>query len=60
VTDLTIIPIMVVTIDMEHLDIVMEIIIEEVAIDVLLMEVIATTMMKENDRSSNTTINSFL
>jgi hypothetical protein len=51
---------MVVTMDMEpHLDIVMEITIEEVAIDVLLMEAIATTIMEENNRSSKTTINSF-
>jgi hypothetical protein len=54
VTDLSIITIMAVTIDLEpHLDIVMEIPIEEVAIDVVLMVTIATTMMEENIRSSN-------
>jgi hypothetical protein len=45
VTDLAIITIVVITIDMEtHQDIVMEIIIEEVDIDVVRMVIIATTM----------------
>jgi hypothetical protein len=53
VTDLGIITIVVITIDMEtHLDIVMEIIIEEVDIDVVRMVIIATTMREENNRES--------
>jgi hypothetical protein len=52
---------MVVTIDMEmHLDIVMEIIIEEVDIDVVHMVIIATTMREENNRESKLNIKNLI